>query len=100
MDLPFDVIAIIGCLRRGSLTRRLVRSFDALAPASMKLEIVEIRDLTVYDQDAESDPPAPWVDSERIITYANHWSFWTCRRCNSRKRISDMPISCSMRPAH
>ena len=77
MDKPFDVVAIIGSLRRDSLTRRLVRSFDALAPATMKIEIVEIRDLSLYNQDEESAPPVPWVSFRSRIKRADAVLFAT-----------------------
>ena len=40
MDNPYDVVAIVGSLRRDSFTRHLVRSFDALAPAWVSLKPV------------------------------------------------------------
>ena len=61
MAAVFDVVAIVGSLRRESFTRRLVRAFPDLAPASMNIEIIEIRDLPHYDQDAEASPPVPWT---------------------------------------
>jgi chromate reductase, NAD(P)H dehydrogenase (quinone) len=77
MNKPFDVVAIIGSLRRDSLTRRLVRAFDPLAPASMKIEIVEIRDLPLYNQDEESAPPAPWVSFRARVKRADAVLFAT-----------------------
>ncbi len=77
MEKPFDVVAIVGSLRRGSFTLRLVRSFDALAPASMKMEIVEIRELSLYNQDDEAAPPAPWVSFRNRIKRADAVLFAT-----------------------
>jgi chromate reductase len=38
------------------------KALVALAPASLALELVEIRDLPLYDQDLDGpSPPAPWV---------------------------------------
>ena len=77
MDNPFDVVAIVGSLRRDSYTRRLVSSFGALAPASMKIEIVEIRDLSLYNQDDEASPPVPWVNFRKRIKRADAVLFAT-----------------------
>jgi chromate reductase len=77
MNKPFDVAVIVGSLRRDSFTRRLVRSFDALAPASMKLDIVEIRDLSLYNQDEEAAPPATWVSFRSRIKRADAVLFAT-----------------------
>ncbi len=77
MEKPFDVVALVGSLRSDSFTRRLVRSFDALAPTSMKIEIVEIRELSLYNQDEEPAAPAPWVSFRSRIKRADAVLFAT-----------------------
>lgn len=56
-----SVAVLVGSLRKESLNRRMAHALAALAPASLKLEIVEIGDLSHYNQDLDSTPPAPWV---------------------------------------
>ncbi|MGN6107516.1 MAG: NADPH-dependent FMN reductase [Kofleriaceae bacterium] len=56
-----DVPVIVGSLRKGSFTRRAALAAIALAPSELRLEIVEIRALPLYDQDLDEAPPAPWV---------------------------------------
>jgi chromate reductase len=57
-----DVAVIVGSLRKGSLNRMTARALAALAPEGLSLDIVEIRDLPLYDQDLDgAAPPAPWV---------------------------------------
>jgi chromate reductase len=60
MSKQRDVAVIVGSLRQGAFSRMTAHALAELAPASLKLEIVEIRDLTLYDQDADANPPAPW----------------------------------------
>jgi chromate reductase, NAD(P)H dehydrogenase (quinone) len=55
-----DVAVIVGSLRKGSLNRMMAHALAAVAPGDLRLEIVEIRDLALYDQDLEANPPAPW----------------------------------------
>ncbi|MDB4887218.1 MAG: NADPH:quinone oxidoreductase [Gemmatimonadetes bacterium] len=55
------VAVIVGSLRRESFSRRLAVALVALAPAELALTIVEIRDLALYDEDTEANPPAPWL---------------------------------------
>lgn len=56
-----DVAVLVGSLRRESFTRRIAVALGRIAPAPLKLGIVEIGDLPFYDQDLETDdPPAPW----------------------------------------
>lgn len=61
MSSPLDITAIVGSLRRESYTRRLVEGLARLTGDSMRIEIVEIRDLSLYNQDDEEFPPPPWV---------------------------------------
>lgn len=62
MAAPFDVVAVIGSLRRESFTRRVVTALAALAPAAaMRIRVVEIGDLPLYNQDLETaTPPEAW----------------------------------------
>ncbi len=63
-----DVAVIVGSLRKGSLNRMAARAMTALAPASLALEIVEFRELALYDQDLDGPaaPPAWTAFRERI----------------------------------
>src|SRR5512142_3211494 len=62
MSTPRDVAVIVGSLRKESFTRKIALALAELAPPSLKLSVVEIRDLPLYDQDLEGDaPPAAWA---------------------------------------
>jgi chromate reductase len=58
-----SVAVLVGSLRKASFNRRTALALAKLAPASLRLEIVEIGQLPHYDQDAddESRPPAEWT---------------------------------------
>jgi chromate reductase len=72
------VAVLVGSLRKDSLNRKLALALTAMAPASMKLAIVEIRDLPLYDQDLDTDqPPEPWVRLRREIAAADAVLFVT-----------------------
>ena len=55
------VAVLIGSLRKESLTRKVANAVIKLAPPSLKFEIVEIGQLSLYNQDLENTPPADWV---------------------------------------
>ena len=62
-----DVVVLVGSLRRGSFNRMMAHAMRDLAPAALRLDLVEIRDLPLYDQDFEESPPEAWrVFRERI----------------------------------
>ena len=53
---------IVGSLRKDAFSRRVANAMRTMQPASLNLEIVEIRDLPLYNQDLETDnPPAAWT---------------------------------------
>ncbi len=56
-----DVAVLVGSLRKESFNRKTAKALAAMAPSGLALEIVEIRDLALYDEDAETNPPAPWI---------------------------------------
>jgi chromate reductase len=57
-----DVAVIVGSLRSRSYTRRCALALMALAPENLKLGVVEIGELPLYNQDLDPDSPAPaWV---------------------------------------
>ena len=58
--MPRTVAVLVGSLRRESYSRKLANALADLAPDSLKLKIVEIGALALYDEDAEADPPQAW----------------------------------------
>jgi chromate reductase len=61
MAQPRTVAVIVGSLRKDSVTRKVARAIEAVAPTHLKFDEVPIGDLPLYDQDIESDPPASYV---------------------------------------
>ena len=56
------VAVVIGSLRQASFNRKIANEFIRVAPENLKLEIVEIKDLTFFSEDVENDPPQSWTD--------------------------------------
>ena len=57
MTTTRDVAVLVGSLRKESLNRKMAKTLAAIAPAPLKLEIVEIGQLPHYNQDDEANPP-------------------------------------------
>jgi len=73
-----DVAVLVGSLRKESLTRKIALAMKAMAPPPLAFEIVEIRDLQLYDQDLETEtPPRPWVEFRERIRRADALLFAT-----------------------
>ncbi len=57
MSTPRDVAVLVGSLRKDSLNRKVARVLARLAPASLKLEIVQIGSLPLYNADDDEGTP-------------------------------------------
>ncbi len=55
------VAVLIGSLRKESFSRKMALNLIELAPESMKLEILEISQLPMYNQDLDDAPPSEWI---------------------------------------
>jgi chromate reductase len=58
--MPKKIAVIVGSLRKDSFNRKMANNLLKLAPDNLKLEIVEIGDLPMYNQDLDENPPAAW----------------------------------------
>jgi chromate reductase len=57
MSQTYKVAVIVGSLRKGAYSRMTAKAMIAVAPANLQLEIVEIGDLSMYNQDLDTDSP-------------------------------------------
>lgn len=62
MTAQKDVVVLVGSLREASISRKVARALQALAPAGMRLDITEVADLPFYNQDLDTAaPPTAWA---------------------------------------
>lgn len=74
----YKIAVLVGSLRKDSFTRKVAQSLIGLAPASLQMEIVEIRDLPLYNQDDETDhPPAAFTAFRERVRQADGILFCT-----------------------
>ena len=72
-----NVVVLVGSLRKQSFNRKIANEIIALAPASLYLEIVEIGQLSFFNQDLEATPPADWVEFRARVAKADAALFVT-----------------------
>jgi chromate reductase len=77
MSQPRNVAVIVGSLRKDSVTRKVARAIEALAPANLKFDEVPIGDLPLYSQDDEENPPPAFVAFRERIRPADAVLFAT-----------------------
>jgi chromate reductase len=77
MAVERDVAVLVGSLRKESYTRKIALAIAGLAPPTLRLEIVEIRDLPLYDQDLDAHPPPAWTAFRKRLAAADAILFAT-----------------------
>jgi chromate reductase len=93
-----DVAVIVGSLRRDSFTRKVANAIIKLAPSSLRLEIVEIAQVSHYNQDLESSPPADWVALRERVRAAHAVLFATPEYNRSVPGVLKNAIDVASRP--
>ena len=77
MSSPRDVAVIVGSLRKESFNRKMAKAIAAMAPATLRLDIVEIGQLPLFNQDLEASPTAEVTAFKERIARADALLFVT-----------------------
>ena len=92
------IAVIIGSLRKGSFNRMMASAMAAIAPRSLKLEVVEIGALTLYNQDLDGDPPTEWVEFRKKVKECDGVLFFTPEYNRSMSGAMKNAIDIGSRP--
>lgn len=98
MSTPKNVAIFVGSLRKESLNRKMANALIAIAPPSLKMEIVEIGDLPLYNQDFDPDPPKPVRDFKQRVQAADAVLFITPEYNRSVPGVLKNAIDTASRP--
>jgi chromate reductase len=98
MSTPRDIAVIVGSLRKESLNRKMAKAMIEIAPATLKLEIVEIRSLPLFDEDLEHQPPREWVEIRERMQRADGVLFVTPEYNRSMPGVLKNAIDVASRP--
>jgi chromate reductase len=97
--MPAHHIAVlVGSLRKQSFSRKLALNLAKLAPASLKLEIIEIGNLPLYNQDDDASPPAASAAFKQAIKAATGVLFITPEYNRSVPGVLKNAIDIASRP--
>lgn len=72
-----SVAVIVGSLRKESFSRKLALALAPIAAPALALKIVEIRDLQLYNEDTEHNPPPTWASFREQVKAADAVLFVT-----------------------
>ncbi|MDY7565662.1 NAD(P)H-dependent oxidoreductase [Pseudomonas sp. RTC3] len=99
MSQVYTIAVVVGSLRKDSINRKVARALVALAPSSLKLNIVEIGDLPLYNEDIDSDsPPAAYTAFRQQISAADGVLFVTPEYNRSVPGVLKNAIDVGSRP--
>ncbi|HYC35370.1 MAG TPA: NAD(P)H-dependent oxidoreductase [Usitatibacter sp.] len=91
------VAVIVGSIRKGSFSRMVAKAMCGLAPG-LECEIVEIAQLSMYNQDLDENPPAEWVAFKDRIKAADAVLFVTPEYNRSMPGVLKNAIDVASRP--
>ena len=78
MSNVYTIAVLVGSLRKESINRKVARALIELAPANLKLNIVEIGDLPLYNEDIDgASPPAAYSTFRQQVSSSDAVLFGT-----------------------
>jgi chromate reductase len=98
MDARWNVAVLVGSLRKESFNRKMANALLGMAPPSLALEIVEIRNLPLYNQDDDATPPAASAAFKTRIQQADAALFVTPEYNRSVPGVLKNAIDVASRP--
>src|SRR5436309_2928635 len=94
-----NVCVLVGSLRKASFNGKLANALISLRPSSLKLDIVEIGQLPLYNEDLETAaPPAQWTAFRQRVKAADAVLFVTPEYNRSVPAVLKNAIDVGSRP--
>ena len=66
--MAYNIVTIVGSIRKESLSLKIANALAKLAPASLKLDVTTLHGISFFNQDLEAAPPADWLALPRTWT--------------------------------
>jgi len=99
MAEKYGVAVIIGSLRKESYSRKVAKALMVAAPATLGCRIVELGDLTLFNEDLEDQPPASWTRMRDEIKSADAVLFVTPEYNRSMPGVLKNAVDIASRPS-
>ena len=98
MATPYNVVVIVGSLRKESYTLKIANALTGLAPDTLKLNVVTLHDISFFNQDLEATPPADWLKFRETLQKSNGVLFVTPEYNRSIPGVLKNAIDVGSRP--
>jgi chromate reductase len=93
-----NIGVLVGSLRKESFNRKMANALAQMQPSALKLEIVELGQLPLYNQDLDDQPPREWVDFRNRIRSCDGILFVTPEYNRSVPAVLKNAIDIGSRP--
>jgi len=98
MATPYNVVVIVGSLRKESYTLKIANALTRLAPDTLKLNVVTLHDISFFNQDLEAAPPADWLKFRETLQKSDGVLFVTPEYNRSIPGVLKNAIDVGSRP--
>jgi chromate reductase, NAD(P)H dehydrogenase (quinone) len=98
MDTPITILGICGSLRKLSINHGLLRAAQQLAPQGVTIETFDLKEIPLFNQDDEDNPPAIVTEFKARIRAANAILFATPEYNHSIPGVLKNAIDWASRP--
>lgn len=99
MSKVYTIAVLVGSLRKESINRKVALALAQLAPANLKLNIVEIGELALYNEDLDgATPPAAYTTFRQQVAAADGVLFVTPEYNRSVPAALKMPLMSARAP--
>ena len=96
--MAYQIVTIVGSLRKESFTLKIANALAGLAPASLKLDVTTLHDISFFNQDLEGNPPANWLAFREKLQKSNGMLFVTPEYNRSISGVLKNAIDVGSRP--
>jgi chromate reductase len=98
MATPYNVVAIVGSLRKESFSLKIAKALAKLAPDTLKLDVTTLHGISFFNQDLEAAPPADWLAFREKLQASNGVLFVTPEYNRSIPGVLKNAIDVGSRP--
>src|SRR5271169_4531500 len=98
MATPYNIVVLVGSIRKESFTLKVANALARLAPATLKLDVTTLHGISFFNQDLEATPPADWLAFREKLQKSNGVLFVTPEYNRSIPGVLKNAIDVGSRP--
>ena len=96
--MAYNIVTIVGSIRKQSFSLKIANALAKLAPASLKLDVTTLEGISFFNQDLEAAPPADWLAFREKLQKSNGVLFVTPEYNRSIPGVLKNAIDVASRP--